>query len=184
MMKLLTILIDGYNVSRKIRGLRPEDGVALPTARDNLLHMVRQQFRNTPHQVIVVFDGNGEREVCLPIKGLARGRCIFTQRGTSADDVIVRLSQESSADGYDVVTCTDDLEVRQNTAPHGAKHASVADLSRTLNAPDKYRHKQFTHARHVRKTWETDDGEPARPSRKGNPRRPPKKPRGRGERAW
>src|SRR5690348_16639726 len=92
MMQPLTILIDGYNVSRNMRGSRLEDGVALATARENLLVMVRQRYRGTPYHVVVVFDGNGEREVCEPIKGLHGGRCIFTQCGTTADVAIVRLT--------------------------------------------------------------------------------------------
>src|SRR6476660_127187 len=110
MMHQLTILIDGYNVSRNMRGSRLEDGVALGTARENLLAMVRQRFRGTPYHVAVIFDGNGEREVCAPIKGLHGGKCIFTQRDTSADAVIVRLAAEASGEGREVVVCTNDLE--------------------------------------------------------------------------
>src|SRR6185437_10662252 len=77
MMKPLTILIDGYNVSRNMPGSRPEDGVALATARENLLAQVKGKFRGTPYHVVVVFDGNGEREVCESLKGLPGGQCIF-----------------------------------------------------------------------------------------------------------
>ena len=185
MMQQLTILIDGYNVSRNMRGSRLEDGVALATARENLLAMVRQRFRGTPYHVAVVFDGDGEREVCAPIKGLHGGRCIFTQSGTSADAVIVRLTAEASREGREVVVCTNDLEVRQNSTRYGATHASVAEMTRTLNAPDKYTAKRLRHVNHMRREWEGDeDGEPRTHPRKGNPRRAPKKQRGRGERSW
>ena len=185
MMQQLTILIDGYNLSRNMPGSRLEDGVTLATARENLLAMVRQRFRGTPHRVVVVFDGNGEREVCEPIKGLHGGRCIFTQRGMSADAAIVRLNAEAKDEGRDVVVCTDDLEVRQNTTRHGATHASVAEMTQTLNAPDKYTEKRFKHIARLRHEWEGDeDGEPRTHPRKGNPRRAPKKQRGRGERSW
>jgi len=185
MMQLLTILIDGYNVSRNMPGSRPEDGVALATARENLLAMVRLRFRGTPHHVVVIFDGNGEREVREPIKGLHGGRCIFTQRGTSADAVIVRLTAEADDEGRQVVVCTNDLEVRQNSTRYGATHASVAEMTRTLNAPDKYTAKRLRHVNHMRREWEGDeDGEPRTHPRKGNPRRAPKKQRGRGERSW
>lgn len=185
MMQPHTILIDGYNVSRNMRGSRLEDGVALATARDNLLAQVRQRYRNTPHRVVVVFDGDGEREVCVPLKGLARGQCIFTQRGMSADAVIVRLTSEAKRAGEAVLVITNDLEVRQNTTPHGATHASVAELAGTLNAPDKYTAKRLRHVEHVRREWEGDeDDEPRTHPRKGNPRRAPKKQRGRGERTW
>lgn len=187
MMQPLTILIDGYNVSRNMPGSRLEDGVALVTARDNLLAMVRQRFRNTPHRVVVVFDGAGEREACEPIKGLYGGSAIFTQRGVSADMVIVRLNAEARADGREVVVCTDDLEVRQNTSVQGARRASVSELTRTLNTPDKHTEKRLQRNAYLRREWERDtdpDSEPRAHPRKGNPRRAPKKQRGRGERNW
>lgn len=185
MMQPLTILIDGYNVSRNMPGSRLEDGVALATARENLLAMVRQRFRGTPHHVAVIFDGNGEREVCEPIKGLHGGRCIFTHRGTSADAVIVRLTAEASDEGRQAVVCTNDLEVRQNTTLRGASHTSVAETARTFNVPDRYTEKRLRHVSHMRREWEGDeDGEPRTHPRKGNPRRAPKKQRGRGERNW
>lgn len=182
-MQPLIILIDGYNVSRNMPGSRLEDGVALATARANLLAQVRQRYRNTPHRVVVVFDGNGEREVHEPLKGLHGSQCIFTQRGIKADDVIVRLASEARDDGQEVVVYTDDFEVRQNTMPHGATPAPVAELTQTLNAPDKYTEKRLTHSAYVRRQWEADeDDEPRTHPRKGNPRRAPKKQRGRGER--
>ncbi len=182
MMQPLTILIDGYNVSRNMPGSRLEDGVALATARGNLLAMVRQRFRGTPYHVAVIFDGAGEREVCEPIKGLHGGRCIFTQRGTSADAMIVRLTAEASDEGRAVIVCTNDLEVRQNTTRHGATHASVAEMTQTLNAPDRYTEKRFKHMAHLRREWESDeDGEPHTHPRKGNPRRAPRKQRGQGK---
>jgi predicted RNA-binding protein with PIN domain len=184
-MQSLTILIDGYNVTRNMSGSRPEDGVTLATARENLLAMVRQRFRGTPHRVVVVFDGNGVREVCEPIRRLPGAQCIFTQRGMSADTVIVRLTSEGHDEGREIVVCTNDLEVRQNTSSRGATHASVVELTQTLNAPDKYVERRFKHRAHVRHEWARDvDDEPRRQSRKGNPRRAPKKQRGRGEKAW
>ena len=185
-MRPLTILIDGYNVSRNTAGMRPEDGVAFATARENLLAQVKGKYRGTPHRVVVVFDGAGEREVCAAIRGLARCQCIFTRRGVSADDVIKRLSAEAEVMGEDVVVCTNDLEVRTNTAAHGATHASVAEMAQTLNAPDKYTEKRLRHSAFIRRQLEGDgeDAEPRTHPRKGNPRRTPKKQRGRGERLW
>jgi predicted RNA-binding protein with PIN domain len=185
MMVPLTILIDGYNVARNLRGSRLEDGVALATARDNLLAMVKSRFRGTPHRVVVVFDGDGERERREPLKGLPGGQYIFTQRGTSADDVIVRLAALARADGCDVVVCTNDLEVRQNSAPYGATNASVAALNQMLNAPDKHTRKRIEHVSFVRRQLEgAEDEEPKTRPRKGNPRRAPKKQRDQGERTW
>lgn len=185
MMTPLTILIDGYNVSRNLRGSRLEDGVSLATARDNLLAMVKSRFRGTPYRTVVVFDGDGERERCEPLKGLPGGQCIFTERGTSADDVIIRLAAQARSDGRDVVVCTNDLEVRQKSAPYGATYASNATLAQTLNAPDKHTRKRLEHSSFVRRQLEGDEeAEPKTHPRKGNPRRAPKKQRGRGERPW
>lgn len=182
MMKPLTILIDGYNVSRNMRGSRPEDGVALATARENLLAMVKGKFRGTPYHVVVIFDGNGEREVCESLKGLPGGQCIFTQRGTLADAVIVRLAAQAEANGSEVNVCSNDLEIRRNTAAC-ATHTSVTELTQALNAPDKYTDKRLKHSSFVRHQLEASgDDEPQPHPRKGNPRRAPKKQRGRGER--
>lgn len=185
-MQPLTILIDGYNVSRNSPGMRPEDGVAYSTARDNLVAQVKSKFRGTPHRVVVVFDGDGEREVCLAIRGLARGQCVYSQRGVTADAVVGRLAREAAAAGEQVVVCTNDLEVRTNTAAHGATHASVAEMGQTLNAPDKYTAKRIRHSAYVRRQLEGDreDAESLAHPRKGNPRHAPKKQRGRGERLW
>ena len=183
MMKPLTILIDGYNVSRNMPGSRLEDGVALATARENLLAQVKGKFRGTPYRVVVVFDGNGEREVCESLKGLPGGQCIFTQRGTLADAVIVRLAAKAEAAGCEVIVCTNDLDVRKNTAFYGATHTSVVELTQALNAPDKYTEKRLKHSSFVRHQLEASgDDEPQTRPRKGNPRRAPKKQRGRGER--
>lgn len=175
-----TILIDGYNVTRNTRGLRPEDGVALATARENLLAMVRTKFRGTPHRVSVIFDGDGEREVTYAIKGLAGGQCIFTRRGISADEVIVRLHDLAAFGGFPVVICTNDIEIRDKTATVGTSHVSVARTTQALHAPDKYTARRMKHASYVRRQSESADDEPPTRSRKGNPRRAPKKPRGRG----
>jgi predicted RNA-binding protein with PIN domain len=178
------ILIDGYNVTRNMRGMRPEDGVALATARENLLMMVRSRFRGTPHRVIVVFDGDGEREVTYAIKGLAHGQCIYTRRGMLADEVIVRLHDESVAGGTAVDVCTNDLDIRRNTASADSSHISVAQTSESLNAPDKYTAKRLKHTSFVRRQLGSTGDEPQSHSRGGNPRRAPKKPRGRGEQTW
>ena len=185
-MQPLTILIDGYNVSRNTPGMRPEDGVAYATARENLLAQVKSKFRGTAHRVVVVFDGGGEREVCLAIRGLASGQCIYSQRGVTADTVIGRLAREAAAAGEQVVVCTNDLEVRANTAASGAAHASVAEMGQALNAPDKYTAKRIRHSAYVRRQLEGDgeDADSRAHPRKGNPRRAPKKQRGRGERLW
>jgi uncharacterized protein len=184
----LTILIDGYNVSRNLPGSRLEDGVALATARENLLAQVRARFRGTPHRVTVVFDGSGEREVCTPLKGLSGSQCIFTQRGTTADAVIVRLAQAAAEAGCEMVVCTNDLEVRSNTRIAGARHTPVADLAQQLNAPDKHTAKRLRRASLVRRQLEAtgDEDEPSavKHPHKGNPRRAPKRQRGRGERLW
>jgi predicted RNA-binding protein with PIN domain len=176
-----TILIDGYNVTRNTRGMRPEDGVALATARENLLKMVRAKFRGTPYRVVVVFDGDGDREVIYAIKGLVGSQCIYTQRGMSADEVIVRLHDEFAAGGSPVVICTNDLEIRDKTSTATTSHVSVAQTTQALNAPDKYTAQRMKHAAYVRQQWEAADDEPPGYPRKGNPRRAPKKPRGRGE---
>src|SRR5262249_47310864 len=132
---------------------------------------------------IVVFDGDGDRKMCEPLRGMPRGQCIFTKYGTTADAVIVRLAGEARADGYDVDICSNDLEVRHGGAHYGAMHTPVAALAKELNAPDKYTARRLRHSTFVRRQLEDDGAEKPHP-RKGNPRRAPKSQRGRGERHW
>ena len=171
------ILVDGYNVIRNMQGLAVAERFSLAAGREALLAQVTARFRHTPHRVVVVFDGDGAVETRQAIARMGRGQMVFTPRGVTADTVIGRLAAEAHSDGLSVLVCTNDLAVRTETSATGAQHANVSELGRALNAAPQHIERRFRHQQAVRKQWEADDGETARP-RKGNPRRAPKRRRG------
>jgi uncharacterized protein len=177
------ILIDGYNVIRNMPGLAAAERVSLSDGRDALLAQVRAQLRQTPHRVIVVFDGDGPDETWQGLAHMSRGQVVFTPRGVTADTVIVRLAAEARSEGALVVVCTNDLAVRTETAAFGARSAGVDELGRALNAAPRHIEKRIRHQQAVRRQWEDAEDEPVRP-RKGNAYRSPKRRRGRSEPAF
>lgn len=172
------ILIDGYNVIRRTPGLAAAERVSLAAGRDALVAHVKAAYRNSPHHVVIVFDGDGDRERTEPIARMPRGKIIFAPRGQTADMTITLLARERRDDSLTVVIVSDDMQVRGEVSQHGGRSASVSDLTRKLNEPDRYRRKQDTHRRAIREQWRRDDeGEPRGP-RTGNPRKAPKRTRG------
>lgn len=172
------ILIDGYNVIRRTPGLAFAERGSLAAGRDALLTLVTGRYRGTPHHVVIVFDGDGDRERTEPAPRLPRGKVVFTVRGESADCVIKRLAEEQTHGGLPVVAVSDDMEVRQDASSVGGRSAAVGELTSRLNEPDKYRRRQDIHRRAIREQWQRDADDAPRGPRKGNPRRPPKRTQG------
>lgn len=172
------ILIDGYNAIRRTPGLAASERVSLAAGREALIARVKDKYRNSPHHVIIAYDGDGDRERTEPIPRMPRGKIIFTARGQTADSVIARLAGEWRASGYEVVTVSDDMDVRREVSQQGGRSASVDELGRTLNEPDTYRRQQDIHRRAVRELWRRDADDTPRGPRTGNPRRAPKRHRG------
>jgi predicted RNA-binding protein with PIN domain len=170
-----TILVDGYNVIRRTPGLAAAERVSLQAGRDALLASLRASYRHTPHRVVVVFDGDGERESTQPIPGLPRGQVIFTCHAELADQVIERLAAAECQQGWLVTVVSDDLEVRTSAAAAGAGMARVEHLHARFNQPDKYQRHLARHRQHVRSQWEAEDDEPSRGDRAGNPHRAPRR---------
>ncbi len=174
-----TILVDGYNVIRNTPGLAAAEQVSLQAGRDALLSSLAARFRHTPHRVIVVFDGNGSAETVQPLRRSTRGQVIFTRYGETADAVIQRIASNEAAAGTEVVSVSDDLEVRLGVSASGGQTASVDDLARRLNEPGKYQLRQARHRSFLKRQWDLASGEePMSPSprtgrRQQNRRRTP-----------
>ena len=128
--------------------------------------------------MVIVFDGDGDRERTEPIARMPRGRIIYTARGETADATITRLGREQCDASLTVVIVSDDTEVRGGVSRNGGRSASVSDLARKLNEPDRYRRKQETHRRAIREQWRRDDEDAPRGPRTGNPHKAPKRTRG------
>jgi uncharacterized protein len=155
-----TILVDGYNVIRNTPGLAAAEHISLQHGREALLRQIAARYRHTPHRVIVVFDGDGDRESTYALPGMPRGQIIFSQADESADQVIRRLSEREQAAGIGCVVVSDDFEVRAAVQAHGGKGAGAQDLSRRLGEPSRFQRRQYQHRSYLQQQWQkdSDDG--------------------------
>ena len=138
------ILVDGYNVIKNSEPFRSAQKHGLAHARALLVKQLISKYRHTPYQVTVVFDGDGVHE---QITHEQRVRVIYSQRGETADRVIMRLAAQACEAGRAVETISNDLEVRHSVTESGAEVRSTGQLTRQLNAPSpdverKFRHRQ------------------------------------------
>lgn len=138
------ILVDGYNVIKNSEPFRSAQKHGLAHARALLVKQLSSTYRHTPYQVTVVFDGDGVHEQILHEQ---RVRIIYSQKGETADRVIMRLAAQACEAGREVETISNDLEVRHSVIASGAEVRSTSQLTQQLNAasPDverKFRHRQ------------------------------------------
>ena len=126
------ILVDGYNVIKRDLSFQSLGAKRLASARQLLIDQLINRYRHTPHQVIIVFDGEGASEQTLQDQ---RVRIIYSRAGETADSVIARLAASARAQGRDVDLYSDDIEVRQSVTKHGGNVGSTSQLSKHLTAP-------------------------------------------------
>ncbi len=176
-----TVFVDGYNYIRNTPALAEVERLNMEAGRAALIQRLVSRYRHTPHQVVVVFDGDGASETSHPVAGFERGRVIFSRRGEKADHVIVRLAAEVCGSGREAVVYSNDREVRLESERHGAVTARVDDLQDGATGAAGLLRKRFTHQRAVRREWEDVDAETRAAARKkGNAHHAPRR-RGRGQ---
>lgn len=177
----LLILIDGYNVIRNTPGLLSAHESSGAAGREALLAQVVAKYRHTPHTVVVVFDGDGASERVEAVPRSGRIRVIFTARGQTADDTLVRLAAEAQATGTRVKLVSKDGELVQRANAHDAQSARPEQLAELLNQPSRDVVKKYQHRTAVQAQWDTcdvDDEDSGRRVKKGNPRRAQRRRRG------
>ena len=125
------ILVDGYNVIKRNVSFQTLSTKSLASARQLLVNQLANRYRHTPHQVIVVFDGDGVSEQTLQDR---RVRIIYSRAGETADSVIARLAASARASGREVELYSDDNEVRQSVSQQGGTISSTNQLTKNLNA--------------------------------------------------
>src|SRR5260370_3456897 len=142
------ILVDGYNVIKRDASFQTLGAKNLAAARQLLINQLVNRYRHTPHQVIIVFDGDGVSEQTTQDR---RVRIIFSRSRESADSVIARLATTARAEGREVEIYSDDQEVQRSVARHDAiatptgqltKHITEApaDLARLSHHRQRVRH--------------------------------------------
>jgi uncharacterized protein len=125
------ILVDGYNVIKRDASFQALSAKRLAAARQLLIDQLANRYRHTPHQVTVVFDGDGASEQSVQDR---RVRIIYSRAGETADSVIARLATSARTLGREVELFSDDREVRQSVAQYGGSVGSSGQLTKHLNA--------------------------------------------------
>lgn len=174
------ILIDGYNVIKRTTALAATERHSLETAREALRGRVVARYRGTPHQVVLVFDGDGPDERVSGLRCGVGSRQIFSAAGTTADAVIRRLVEEARAEGdagMSITVYSDDWEVGHHAQAQGARAGSVGDLTEHLAEPPRHLRKRAQHHAYLRER--EDASETHQHSRKGNAHKPPRRRRDR-----
>ncbi len=97
----MNLIIDGYNLIKRIAVLRSEDRVAPELGREALLVRLAAYKKFKPHKITVVFDGSAS---VTSSPGSEKGiRVVYSRHGKSADDVIRTMAQKYKT-GCSVVT--------------------------------------------------------------------------------
>jgi uncharacterized protein len=125
------ILVDGYNVIKKNLMFRQLEIKNLALARDTLIRQLKNRYRQTSCQVIVVFDGNDMQERVAHDEHIC---IIFSCHNQTADGVIVRLAAESRKAGREVILYSDDEEVKHHVVEQGGTFLTTRQLVARLNA--------------------------------------------------
>ena len=94
----MRILIDGYNLIRKIPELQRLDRIDMEEARENLIQELSAYRRGKRHRIEVIFDGaeaprlggSGSRQAGITVR--------FSCRGSSADQLILEALKNGEAD--------------------------------------------------------------------------------------
>lgn len=132
----IKVIVDGYNVIRRVAALDRLFERSLSAAREALLlYCVRwKSGRNDVGQVIVVFDGDSS------IHGTEEGfrpgvRSCFTQSGEEADSRIGVFVTEG--DAAKIIVVSDDGEVARRAKIEGAGLLTVLEFYQPVGSPGR-----------------------------------------------
>lgn len=147
------ILVDGYNVIRRAASFQAVRAQSLAAARAQLLTLLVNRYRHTPHQVIVVFDGDQALE---QIQHDRRIRIVYSRQGEVADLVIARLAAEARSAGRSVEIYSDDLEVQQAARAQGGAAQTTSELERQIYAAPRDVERRTRHRLAMRRKYGLD----------------------------
>ena len=170
------ILVDGYNVIKRAPSFQTARLQSLAAARAQLITLLVSRYRHTPHQVIVVFDGDAALEQCSHER---RIRIIFSRYGETADSVIARLATDARSAGRDVEIYSDDIEVQQSVTSQGGTAQTTSRLERQVYAAPRDMERRARHRIAMRRRYGLDsqycdeekDEPPRMPGKKKKKRR-------------
>lgn len=124
------IVVDGYNVIRRLPELRRQEAQGLEAGRDALVRMLAAYRRaRGHHRITVVFDG-AAHPVGLGGTGRVAGIDVrYSRAGETADAVILRLARQG---GAGALVVSSDRSVAQGAAACGAAFASCEEFAAHL----------------------------------------------------
>ncbi|HEU5395448.1 MAG TPA: NYN domain-containing protein [Candidatus Methylomirabilis sp.] len=125
----MRILVDGYNVIRRLPELRMvERAEGLAAGRDALCTRLRAYRRARGHPVTVVFDGAGGAAASSGVGGLT---VCFSRQGETADALIARLLERG---GSGMVVVSSDAAVAAAARRAGAAAVTAEEFGARLEA--------------------------------------------------
>ncbi len=150
---MVDILVDGYNVIKNNAMFQAMEIKNFSYARVLLLKQLHNKFRFTSHQVIVVFDGDGDYEDVSHHDSI---RVIYSRYDQIADDVIKRLAAEAQVAGRRVLMYSDDMDVRESVAQQNGTPLPTRDLTQKLNEAPRDVAIRSAHRQHARRIYGID----------------------------
>lgn len=164
------VLVDGYNIIKNNPMFQFMEMKNRAEARALLIKQLRNLFMHTTNRVIVVFDGDGERE---QVSHEDHIRIVYSRHGETADRVIARLATEAKQVGRMVSMYSNDGEVRQSVVEQGGTALTTRQLTSQLTAPSRDVALRSQHRQAMRRIYgidpsykPEDDEEPSYSSRK------------------
>lgn len=115
-----TLLVDGYNVIWADLGLNRLMRSDPQKARQRLIDQLSRYREDTPHQIIVVFDGargGGLEQNSEEIQGV---EIIYSRRGEEADSIIKETILKSDSPSS-IVVVSSDREIKSYAVMKGAR---------------------------------------------------------------
>lgn len=156
------IIVDGYNLIRRLPDLRWYERESLEAGRAALVQMLAAYRRvRGHHRITVVFDGGANATGSHGPQRAAGIDVRFSPPGQTADGVIVRLAQEGRTG---TLVVSSDRAVARAAAAAGAAAASCEEFAARLEAA----------ALAALKGGELDDEDERPAGKKGTARRLPK----------
>jgi len=126
------IVVDGYNVIRRLPELRERERLGLEAGRAALVEMLAAYRRaRGHHRITVVFDGGANPVGSGGTERVAGIEIRYSRPGQTADDLIARLAQEGRAGA---VVVSSDRQVGRAAAACGAAAASCEEFAARLEA--------------------------------------------------
>lgn len=118
----LHIIIDGYNLIRQSKSLRPLDNQSIELGRDALIDILAAYKRLKSHNITVIFDGI-QSPYPAPIRDRIKGiRIQFSRNGESADQVIKQLARTEKEKALVV---SSDRDIVESCEAYGAATISA-----------------------------------------------------------